>query len=64
MSVQVKKGAVKFNSIKAMAVALAAKTGEPVERVYIRLYQRMRAGMNASKAFHVPARKYSVQASA
>lgn len=58
MSVKVQKGAVKFNLIKDMARVQAARTGEPVDRVYIRLYQRMRAGMNASKAFHIPARKY------
>lgn len=61
MSVQVTKGAVKFNSIRAMAETLAAKTGEPVNRVYIRLYMRMRAGKNASKAFHAPKRKYTMQ---
>ena len=59
MSVQVQKGAVKFESIKAMAVSLAAKTGEPMERVYIRLYMRMRSGKNASKAFHQVKRKYN-----
>lgn len=58
MSVQVQKGAVKYHSIRDMAVSLAAKTGEPVDRVYIRLYMRMRAGKNASKAFHTPKRKY------
>lgn len=57
--VQVQKGAVKFESIKAMAASLAAKTGEPEGRVYIRLYMRMRAGKNASKAFHQVKRKYN-----
>lgn len=56
--VQVQKGAVKFESIKAMAVSLAAKTGEDVNKVYIRLYMRMRSGKNASQSFHKPTRKY------
>lgn len=42
MSVAINYGAVKFTSIKAAAVAMAAKTGEPVGRVYIRLYMRKR----------------------
>lgn len=58
MSIQVNKGAVKFHSIKDMAVALAAKTNEPVSRCYIRIYKRMEAGMTASQAFHAKPRKY------
>lgn len=62
--VAVKKGAVKFNSIRKMAETLAAKTGEPVNRVYMRLYMRMRAGKNASVAFHKPKRKYVMKVAA
>lgn len=60
MSVQVQKGAVKFNSIRDMANSLASKTGEDANRVYMRLYMRMRSGKNASKAFHQKARKYTI----
>ncbi len=54
MSVQVNYGAVKYSSIKAAAVAMAKKSGEPVERVYIRLYMRKR---NGNKLWSKP-RKY------
>lgn len=57
--VAIQKGAVKFNSIRAMARTLAAKTGEPESRVYIRLWKRMNAGKNASVAFHAPTRTYN-----
>ena len=60
--VQVQKGAVKFNSIMDMAKSHAAKSGEPVQRVYIRLWKRMKHGMNASKAFHNKPRKYTRKA--
>lgn len=54
--VVVQYGAVKYPSIKAAAAAVAAKTGEPVSRAYMRLYMRKRAGMKLwSKA-----RKYTV----
>lgn len=49
--VQVQKGAVKFESIKAMA----AKAGIS----YITMYMRLRAGKSASKAFHGKVRKYN-----
>lgn len=58
MSNPVNKGAVKFKSIRAMARSLAAKTGENEDKVYIRLYMRLRMGQNASQAFHKPAREY------
>lgn len=58
--VQVQMGAIKFNSIRAMAVKLAAKTGEPVSRCYMRLYMRMRAGKKAGTAFQKKARKYTI----
>lgn len=60
--VTIQKGAVKFNSIRAMARTLAAKTGEPEARCYMRLYMRLRMGKNASKAFHAPARSYTMKA--
>ena len=57
--VQVQKGAVKFNSIMDMARSQALKTGEPVQRVYIRLWKRMKeANKSGSQAFHTPTRKY------
>lgn len=58
MSKVVAKGAVKFKSIRAMARSVAAKTGEPMERVYIRLYKRLDAGKPASEAYHAKPRKY------
>lgn len=58
--VNVQMGAVKFHSIRDMAASLANKTGEPVERVYMRLYMRMRAGKKAGTAFQKPKRKYVV----
>ncbi len=54
--VTVQYGAVKYPSIKAAAVAIAKKTGEPVERAYIRLYMRKRAG----KPLWSKARKYQL----
>lgn len=57
MSVQVQYGAVKYPSIKAAASAVAKQTGEPVERAYIRLYMRKRAG----KKLWSKARKYTKQ---
>lgn len=44
MSVQVNYGAVTYPSIKAAAIAVAKQSGEPVSRVYIRLYKRMENG--------------------
>lgn len=58
--VQVQMGAVKFTSIRAMAQTLSAKTGEPEQRVYMRLYMRMRAGKKAGTAFQKPKRKYAM----
>lgn len=49
-------GAVKYKSIRAAAQAISSKTGEPVERAYMRLYMRKRAGNKLwSKA-----RKYTI----
>lgn len=59
MSVQVNKGAVKFKSIRAMARSVAAITGEPVSRVYIRVWKRINElGFTVSEAYHMEARKY------
>ncbi len=61
MSIQVNKGAVKFKSIAAMARSVAAKTGEPVSRVYIRVWKRINElGMSASEAYHNEARSYTM----
>lgn len=62
MSVQVSTGNKKksYPSIKAAAAVVAASTGEPVERVYIRLYMRMRAGEKPATAMKRKARKYTV----
>lgn len=57
MSVSIKYGAVKFKSIRAAAESIAAKTGEPVNRVYIRLYMRKRNG--AKKPLWSKPRKYN-----
>ena len=54
--VTVQYGAVKYPSIKAAAEAVATKTGEPVERAYMRLYMRKRAG----KKLWNKARKYTI----
>lgn len=42
--VMISYGAVKYKSIRKAAEAVAAKTGEPVSRVYMRLYMRKRLG--------------------
>lgn len=56
MSVAIQYGAVKYKSIRAAAEAIAAKSGEPVGRVYIRLYMRKRMG--TAKLWSKP-RKYT-----
>lgn len=58
MSKVVSKGAVKFHSIMDMARSIAAKSGEPLDRVYIRCYMRLKSGKPASKAYHAKPRKY------
>lgn len=58
MSIVIAKGAVKFKSLRAMARSLSTKTGEPEDRVYIRMYMRLRKGKPASKAYHEKPRKY------
>lgn len=54
MSVQVNYGAVTYPSIKAAAIAVAKQSGEPVSRVYIRMWKRMEKG---NKVWSKP-RKY------
>lgn len=51
-------GSVTFKSIRAAAEAMAAKTGEPVDRVYMRLYMRKRN--QAKKPLWSKARKYTI----
>lgn len=60
MSVQVSLGTKKksYPSIMAAAIVAANATGEPVEKVYMRMYMRMRAGAKAVTAMNKPARKY------
>lgn len=47
----VQKGAVKFNSIAAMA--------EKAGVTYITMYMRLRSGKTPSQAFHQKVRKYT-----
>ena len=47
-----------FNSIMEAAKVVAAQTGEPIERSYMRLYMRMRVGKKPVTAMKAPARKY------
>lgn len=47
-----------YNSIMEAAKVVASKTGEPLDRVYIRFYMRMRAGKKVASAFKAPARQY------
>lgn len=56
----VQMGAIKFNSIRDMAKSVASKTGEDVNKVYMRIYMRMRAGQKAGTAFQKKARKYTI----
>lgn len=60
--VMVQSGAVKFKSVRKAAEAVAAKTGEPVQRVYMRLYMRLRAGVASGTAVQKKARKYTLKA--
>lgn len=59
MSIVVNKGAVKFQSIRAMARSIAEKTQEPEDRVYIRLWKRLNHGKSASTAYHLKPRHYN-----
>lgn len=65
MSIQVNKGAVKFKSIAAMSRSIAAKTGEPKGRVYIRVWKRINElGMSVSEAYCIEKRKYNMEVAA
>lgn len=60
MSVQLSLGTKKksYPSIKAAAMAQAQVTGEPVGRVYIRMWKRLNAGSKPATAMRKAARKY------
>lgn len=64
MSVKISLGAKKksFKSIREAAEVVASQTGEKVERVYMRLYMRLRAGKTVASAVKAPARKYTLKA--
>ena len=47
-----------FKSIMEAAKVVAASTGEPLDRVYIRFYMRMRAGKSVNQAMKQAPRKY------
>lgn len=47
-----------FNSIMEAAKVVAAQTGEPVQRVYLRFYMRLRAGKPVKQALYKSARPY------
>lgn len=47
-----------YPSIMAAAEATAATTGEPVKKIYMRMYMRLRAGKKAVTAVKQHARKY------
>ena len=47
-----------FNSIMEAAKVVAASTGEPLSRCYIRLYMRMRSGKKPVTAMKQAPRKY------
>lgn len=47
-----------FNSIMEAAKLVAAQTGEPLERVYMRCYMRLRSGKKVATALKQPPRQY------
>lgn len=49
-----------YPSIKAAALVVASQTNEPVERVYMRMYMRLRAGKKPVTAVKQKARKYTM----
>lgn len=61
MSVKLSMGSKKksYKSIMAAAAVIANETGEPLQRVYNRLYQRLYAGKKAVTAVNKPAREYN-----
>lgn len=62
MSVQISTGNKKksYRSIREAAAVVANSTGEPFDRVYMRLYMRMRSGMKPVTAMRKKARKYTL----
>lgn len=60
MSVKISLGTKKksFKSIMEAAQLVASQTGEPVQRVYIRLWKRLNAGKKVASAIKTPARPY------
>jgi len=47
-----------FNSIMEAAKVQATTSGEPVQRVYIRLWKRINAGKTVASALKSPPRQY------
>jgi len=47
-----------FNSIMEAAKLVASQTGEPTQRVYIRLWKRMNSGKKVATALKTPPRPY------
>lgn len=60
MSKQISLGKKKktFNSIMEAAKVVASQTGEPVQRVYIRMWKRLNAGKKPVTAMKQAPRKY------
>ncbi len=60
MSVKISLGTKKksFNSIMEAAKLVAAQTGEPESRVYIRFWKRINAGKKVASALKSPPRQY------
>lgn len=60
MSVKISLGKKKktFNSIMEAAEVVATKTGEPVQRVYIRFWKRLNSGKKPATAMKQAPRKY------
>ena len=60
MSVKISLGKKKksFNSIMEAAKLIAAQTGEPVSRVYIRSWKRLNSGKTVASAMKQPPRQY------
>lgn len=63
MSIKFTTGTKKkvFNSLKEAARKVAEKTGEPENRVYMRMYMRRRAGKPAATVMYKPARQYTIR---
>lgn len=63
MSIKFTTGSKKkvFKSLKEAARKVAEKTGEPENRVYIRMYMRLRSGKSAVVAMNKAPRQYNRQ---